>query len=213
LPGGEIPLANKYVFSDAIEQGTSFYFFSKSFNMPFKVADLIFFSSEEYCFIDAPNVILDDKSAFSSNIKIENCTGKEIEVCFNDNCNISVYGLCEGYSCNSEYDYGYIEKNGKRNYFAGNLIYAGIFSSPEIYECNFGRLMKRLMQVSSLYSDEVNFIARNGCGTAMTSNLLAISQTANSASSKSEQSMVILLEDSERLDNQNTAEGECKLWE
>lgn len=218
--GGEITLYSKYVFSDEVEQGSRLYFFSKPFSMPFKVSEIIFLSSEEYCFVSPPDFIKDEVSNLElRNVKIENCTGKEIKVCFNERCNISVYPACEGYLCDSEYDYGSINKNGKTFYYTGSLIYAGIFSSPEVYRCNFERLMIRLQQIALLYSDEVNFIVMRGCGNAMLTGLARLMQAAklaqdeSSSDSLSLTNIVNLKQAANDLDRLNSAQGGCKIYE
>src|SRR3989338_4452091 len=47
-----VGFSNKYVFSDDYEEGKTFYLFSKPFNFPFKVTDVVYLSSlqKKYCF-------------------------------------------------------------------------------------------------------------------------------------------------------------------
>lgn len=211
--GGEISVYNKYVFSNETEQGNIFYFFSKPFEMPFKVSEMIFFSSRQFCFENAPEFIKEEVANLKlANIKIENCTGAEQRVCFNEGCDISVYPACEGSSCESEYDYGSIVRDGRRVYFVGSLLYAGIFSSPDIYECNFYRLMERTEQISSLYNDEAGFLVSNGCGNAMSSNLINLQQAAKNANPESLQSILELRLAGSNLDSQNSAAGGCAIY-
>jgi len=77
----------------------------------------------------------------------------DIDVCFGQgNCKIMVYGECSGI-CDSEsgeYEFGYTMKNGQKEYYIGSLIYGSIFSAPEVYNCNFKRLMR-----NSLWSTEI----------------------------------------------------------
>ena len=70
------------------------------------------------------------------------CDGKS--VCFGSgNCDINIQGYCDDFNCESEYDYGKINNR----IYAGNLLYAGIFSSEENYECN----VKRIMNQTKIY--------------------------------------------------------------
>src|SRR3989344_115280 len=59
-PGEETSLQNKYIFSNSTTQGKNFYIMAKQFEMPFKVADLIFLYDKKYCFVNPPGWIEDD---------------------------------------------------------------------------------------------------------------------------------------------------------
>jgi hypothetical protein len=216
-PSGEITIQNKYIFSDSIEQGTDIYFFSKPFNFPFKVSELIFMSTEQYCFVNAPDFIKSEVSELGiKNINTGNCTGKEVNVCFDNqgkDCNISVYGDCTG-NCDYEtgkYESGHTIKNGKTMYYTGSMIYGTIFADSEVYNCNFKRLMLRIKQICYLYNDEANFLATRGCGNAITSNLMQFAQTADNAQ-QSSQSILLLKDAKEALDSQNSKQLGCGIY-
>jgi hypothetical protein len=217
--GNAISLNNKYVFSEKMEQGRNFKFFSKPFEMPFKVSEMIFIlnADKTYCFDSAPDFIKQDISDLKIQgiLKTDNCTGKEARVCFNSNgagCNVSIFPLCSGIECENEFDYGYTRKDGKMVYYSGSLIYASILSDPDIYQCNFVRLMKRVQQIAYLYNDEQTFLATRGCGTAMSSSLSSLAQAASSADGASEASLVNLLDAAGNAESQNSAQGGCKIW-
>lgn len=218
--GNSISLNNKYVFSEDIEQGKNFKFFSKPFEMPFKVSEIVFMlnTNKEYCFESAPDFLKQDIESLLINgiLKTENCTGKEIRVCFSSQgagCNISVFPLCSGIECENEFDYGYTRKDGKTIYYSGSLIYASILSDTETYTCNFIRLMKRIQQISYLYSDEQTFLVTRGCGTAMSSSLTSLAQAAIAADGTSEASLNNLIEAANNAKLKNEAQGGCKIWE
>ena len=61
-PSAAVSFQNKNIFSNKTEEGKTFYVFSKPFDFPFKVADVIYLSSADnrYCFIDAPESIKDE---------------------------------------------------------------------------------------------------------------------------------------------------------
>ena len=203
-PGGEISITNKYIFSNATEQGRQVYFFSKPFEMPWKISEIIFLTAGKYCFANTPEEIADEISGLNiKSIVLENCSN-EIKVCFNSrNCKINVVGEC--LNCENKYEYGYIEKEGKKLYFSGSLIYGAVFSSPEIYECNVKRLMKRLFQESAILEDETNFLAGK-CGSRSFAVLANLARNL-----KNSQDLILINKEAKNLDGQNEA-SKCKLW-
>ena len=210
-PGVPIKVNNKYIFSEDVEEGKTFYFFVKPFTMPFKVSGLIFLNAGTYCFNGAPEFIQQDLGQVE-NVKFGNCTGKDISVCFGSNCNVSVYGTCSAGYCTSQYDQGYVVKQGKTEYFTGNLMYAAIFSSPESYECNFKRLMLRIESVAELYSEETEFLSSRGCGDTAVTNLIRLSQAAQTASPSSPMSLNLLVDAASKVDEQNSVKGGCQIY-
>ena len=167
-----IELNNKYIFSENIEEGKTLFVFSKKFEMPFYIADLIITSSNNYCFINPDyNIENEIESLSVKNIKIENCSETDISVCFNKGeCDINV--LSE-----DNYETGYIDKDDKRRFFVGNLLYPGIFSSEEIYECNIKRLMNRLVRLTIVYGDKISII-KDKCDPGIDAELLSLNSVA-----------------------------------
>lgn len=218
--GGAITLYNKYVFSDEQEQGSEFYFFSKPFNMPFKVSELIFMSAKKYCFENTPSFIEDEvKGLDLQNVNFEgNCSTTDVTVCFESgDCDIIVRGECYSGLCDSEageYQFGTTLKDGKTLYYTGSLIYGTIFSEPNIYQCNLKRLMMKISQIAYLYKAEVEFLASRGCGTSIGLNLDQMTMAANSAVNSTTNSAILNLNDAaNKLDSQNSAQGGCKIYE
>ncbi len=211
--GGEIN-SIKYIFAEEMIEGKSLYLFSMPFEMPFKVDDLIFISGKNYCFYQAPNEIKKDiqnlnlaNIYFTDNPDDENCTGTK--VCFNSECEISVYGLCEDYTCNSRYDYGKIFKDNEVLYFDNNLLYAAIFSSPEIYECNIKRLMKKFSELADVYTKKIDIIELKGCSSTLGPDLLIMIEDARAL--KSSEDLYILSLKAESIDKKNP-KGTCSLY-
>src|SRR3989344_7828439 len=66
---------NKYIFSDKTEQGKELHVLAKPFEMPYKVADLIFASTKKYCFVNPPDEIEDEITDLD--IKIINVSSNE----------------------------------------------------------------------------------------------------------------------------------------
>src|SRR3989339_656939 len=79
-----VSFVNKYVFSNGFVEGKKFYLFSKPFDMPFKIADLIFITSvnDEYCFVNPPEEISDELLALNQgNLLVNTCSDKEVYEC------------------------------------------------------------------------------------------------------------------------------------
>jgi len=202
------PQYNKYIFSDDVEEGKEFYVFVKSFNLPFKVSDLIFLTSKKYCFISAPDSIKDELESlnmgnFNFTDSKSDCPKVSEKVCFSGSpeCNISVYG---------EYGFkrGYISKDGKKMEYIGPLIYGAIFSSPDVYNCNVKRLKMRVVNLASVYKDEIKILEREGCNSQLDAPL---SQVIALASGESE-NLMVLQDKAEEIEIMNSA-SECRLFE
>lgn len=199
----EIKFRDNYVFSDSIEEGKNFYVFSKPFDFPFRVATFIYFSSssKKYCFIDAPREIEREiQKMEQENLVLEDeCVGDELKVCFrnSNNCDILV-------ESNS------VKKDGKILYYQGSaLMYAAIFSDPEIYECNLQRVMGRINLLSKIYKEKDLLLEVNGCSTNMYQSLINLETLSNSYESSKDlssfNSVIMDLESKNRY-------VECKLW-
>ncbi len=154
--------SNKYIFSNSEIEGKKFYIFSKPFQFPFKISDLIYMTSslDTYCFVDAPYDVEEEISNLNqANLLTENCSAANIQVCFKRaDCDINV-------NDNGEY----VEKNNEILYFTGTgddskaLMYAAIFSDKEVYECQLKRLMLRLRELSILYINKEILTSSQGC--------------------------------------------------
>jgi hypothetical protein len=211
--GVPVDFPNKYIFSNNPIEGKSFYLFSKTFELPFKVADLIYMTSTEdkYCFKNAPSEIKEELEVLTgSNLsanenfftKASDCTSESINVCFSGgtNCNIKVNTISKS-----------VEKEGKIMYYEGNaLMYAAIFSNKEDYECQLDRLMDRTGQLSDIYRDKSNFVFQKiGCDSGLSINLVLLKNMAqNFGDSGTLNTIYTLAEDIDRENNY----GECKLW-
>jgi len=162
-PSVEVGFPNKYIFSDDYEEGREFYVFSKPFEFPFKVADVIYLtpSTEKYCFIDAPEDIekelndLGQENLLTGNCSISN--EEMIRVCFGgsstNGCDVRV-----GYSQR------YVEKNKSTMHFETDaLMYAAIFSNTKIYECQVQRLIARAKGLADIYDKKANLLSQKDC--------------------------------------------------
>ena len=170
---------NKYLFSDSTLVGEKFYVFSKPFEFPYKVSDIFFITSKNYCFKNTPQEIEEELKALSMpNIEFEEsedgCIAQEsTRVCFgpSSNCDISVTGTCTG-NCKSIYDEGTIRKNTVEVSYSGSLLYAGIFSDKGIYDCNVNRLLYRTKELANLYQERIDLLDLKGCDSNLRPDLL-----------------------------------------
>jgi hypothetical protein len=203
----EINIYNKFIFANDSVSGKNLYLFSKPINIPFKVADLIMISSEEYCFYQAPNEIINEVNGLSlKNIKIienlKNCTG--IKVCFgtkDSKCDVFVSGMCEGLNCESKYDYGKVIKNGKTLYYYEGLMYGAIVSSAQIYECNLKRLMNKLNELTTVYKDKIKVIQSENCDSDMQADLNILAGYASNF--KSSEDLFQISQKAKDIDSKN----------
>ncbi|MAG02680.1 hypothetical protein CMI42_05060 [Candidatus Pacearchaeota archaeon] len=202
--GQRITIKDKYVFSDNVLEGKAMYYFSKPYFAGFKVADLLMMYSNNqlYCVHDASAGFREDveglnlKNIIFMNQSVE-CEG--IEVCFNQGrCDINVFE-----------NNNLILKDGEKLYYVDDLIYAAIFSSPEIYECNVKRIKKRFNELGRIYLDKINVIKRVNCD-AKLGDKLALLVNSNFTSSKN---LIELRDRMEEVDtiNQRAQDG-CRVY-
>lgn len=203
-----VSFINKYIFSNRVVEAKEMLIFSKPFEFPFKVSDVIYItpSTDNYCFIDAPNDIEDEIDNLNQkNLLVEDCEDKEyINVCFGGkgDCDIDV-----------NYGSNFVEKSGKIVYFnSDSLMYAAIFSDPIIYNCQIKRLMMRVSSLATIYKNKGDFISRTNCGSSADSELITLINTANTLSSSSELVSPGLLKTLEDLDRKNDINSLCRLW-
>ena len=199
----EVSFLNKYIFSERFSEGRTFYIFSKPFEFPFKVANLMYITSAStnYCFIDAPEDIEDEISDLKQpNLKLEEeCSEDDIKVCFGyGNCDIEV-----------NYDAKKVEKEGELMYFETDaLMYAAIFSDKATYECQLKRLMQRIEQLSNIYLGKSNALSIKGCDPVLNPYLSSLISSASGLSDSDE--LYIINSIVEELEEKNR--GNCKLW-
>lgn len=178
--GAAQSIHNKYIFSQDIEEGKTLYIFSKQFKMPFDVADMIYATTGDYCFVSPPQRISDEIGDLNaSNMQLayrkQECKPKSKSVCFgNSGCEINVYGLCYDMGCNDLYDYGFIQQGNDKSYFNRDaLMYAAIFSKGDLYNCNVKRLLNRISLLSRLYIEKTRLLNARGCMTGKLSDKLS----------------------------------------
>ncbi len=153
---------NRYLFSDDVLKGKEFYVLSKPFDFPFKIGDLIISWSKDkkYCFVDLRNyqdVKKDVEGGNFGNVvnttSTRACDEESIKVCFanpNNDCNIIVgNNKVMHKEKNKEVFYTLFDED-------LGLMYAAIFSDPEIYNCQIKRLAKRAVLLEKLYEQKAS---------------------------------------------------------
>ena len=157
----QVSFPNKYIFAEEGIKGKKFYVFSKPFEFPFKVSDVIYITSEEtnYCFSESPQDIereLENLNQANIFTKEEDFPEECILVCFSGGCDIEVHYEDEG---------GFVKKEGgSKSFFEGDaLMFAAIFSSYENYVCGIDRLMMRAKVLTEIYEKKAAIVAVSNC--------------------------------------------------
>ena len=230
LAGGATSIHNKYIFSSEQNSGEDYYVFSKGFDFPYEVADLIFLTPEDYCFINAPDEVVDEVLGLSiPNIEVDHPTGvplgvglpgstsdgancsvaEAVRVCFGngDGCDVMVYGSCQS-GCDSVFDEGTVVKGSSDMKYVGSLMYGAIFSDKEVYDCNVERLMYRAGKIAEEFSVKTDLMDARGCGTNMKADLVVWSGLLMNATSDS---LLGLRTMSDVIDKKNSREV-CGVW-
>ena len=200
-------ISNKYIFSTNPVEGKKFYLFSKPFEMPFKVGDLIYLTSASnfYCFKNAPKEIEEEISNLKAqnpllNFAVEECPENSINVCFGS-------ALCE---INVDYDGKYVKKNSKKMVFESDaLMYAAIFSDKENYECQIQRLMQRTSQLAKIYKEKENIILTQNCELKLSPDLTELINLAENLDSTLDLEKITELAENLQIKNEYV---QCRLW-
>ena len=214
-PGVPSAFQNKYLFSKNTLEGKEIFVFAKPFKMPFKVADLLFAWTDQYCFVNPPNGIEEDITSLNlPRINITTspslCSSNSEIVCFSsatEECSIKVFQ-----------DSKRIRKNGLDLYYEDNtvnfgenpnaLIYGAIFADPGIYECQVNRLLARTSELSNVYIDKTEFLSSRGCASNLAADLRTFSEISKISSSRQLQTIKLTAEQLERRNDGLS----CKLF-
>lgn len=221
LAGGATSVHNKYIFSKEQNEGLDYYVFSKPWNFPYKVSDLIFLSSGGYCFLNAPEAVRDEVLSLGiENIVFDDCPqldnnyqtgqGHFEKVCFGggNDCDSIVYGECSGRNCDSVYDVGVVSKRGEELEYVGSLMWGAIFSDAAVYDCNVERLMFRTGKIAEIFSSKADFMDARNCGTNLKGDLIAWEGMVEGATSEDLGSLQGM---ADSLEKKNGGEI-CKIW-
>ena len=209
--GFPIKSYNKYIFSPSFMQDKQIYAFSKPLEMPFKVANLLFIWSDDYCFLNPTNEIEKEISSLRLNKMnvtddLTKCDKKAKKVCFYSNLP----------SCDVVVDPSQktvVWKGKGAVYYEGSLIYGAILSEPEVYECQFKRLMKRTSSLAILYNAKSENIAARGegCSSDLQGDLIDLASESGNVSSSIDIRNIYF--SAQKLENKNDKITNCKLWD
>ena len=202
---------NRYIFSNCPVEGKRFYLFSKPLNLPFKVGDMIYLSSENefYCFQNPPNKTKEElKNLNQPNIIVNNCSedillqNSTTEVCF---------GSASDCDVNVDYENQIIKRDEENIPFLNDaLMYAGIFSDIETYKCQLKRLLDRVEKLSSVYIEKSNIVSSICSSNELKAPLLVLKERAKNYEEPS--NLVALSNVIKTLEERNEASWGCRLW-
>lgn len=185
--------STRYVFSNDSLEGTHVHTFAAPFTFPYKVGDVFFLYTEQYCLVDAPETVrsfVDQLGTNSFNLSDskQHCSPTAVSVCFNrGDCDITVR--------TSDGIQGSVTKNRQTVEYYDTLLYGALVASPERYICEVARLRKRAAGLATLYMNKASLLAREGCSTNLEADLLYFStQLESSASFSTVQSLAEELE-------------------
>jgi len=165
-------IKNKYIFSEKNFTKKEFWVFSKPLELPWRVDDLIYLVSDEYCFVNPPANIGKELTIINASvITVDDCKDNAIKVCFNGetSCGISVDYHTGAIS------YGTVRKS---SFASDALMYAAIFSDNSIYTCNVKRLLSRSAVQTNIFLGQAETLNDKGCDTASLISKLGQYQTA-----------------------------------
>jgi len=202
-PGIGSNVKNRYLFLENPVQGKNFYVFSKPFEFPFKITDLMYIISENdnYCFKNAPSNIKEEIIQLKpKSIFIEDCPDNSIKVCFN-------MGVCD---INVNTNSNYVQKNNTIMYFEeDSLMYATIFSPKQYYECQLNRLISREKILIDIYIEKADIISNQKCYSSIKNELIELKNLLNNFRDSDDLSSIYSKIISINNKNKNS---KCRLW-
>lgn len=213
--GLEVPIKDKYVFTEKsieIMNYMNLSVFSRPIELPYHISDALIMYSQEYCFFKPPYSVFEDIDDLElpyiteESKSLKKCKG--ITVCFDTDpvsCDIKVFGK------DTSYDYGYVLRDGKKLYYVENLVYAAIFSSPDIYECNVKRLMAKQKELSEVYFGKSLVIIRSNCENKLGPSLQKMTDLASKYSTTQDLGAIYSAAEEINLLNRGMASN-CELY-
>jgi hypothetical protein len=205
--GVESTSKDVYIFSDKQLQGKEMKVVSLGFSFPYDIASLLILYTKYYCFVNAPNYVLDeiDQLGLNESIRVSfsksNCPTNSVKVCFSEEtCDVNVDVVSNS-----------VKKSGKTVYYEGNLLYGAIFADTELYECGVSRIIKRASALATLYTSKAAIVQGEGCTSAqgLGSDLLEYKRSLSTYTSSRDLKNLALKSDVLKEDNDNVL---CKLF-
>lgn len=148
---------NKYIFAENFNQ-KDIWIFSKPFEMPWRVDDLIYIISKDYCFVNSPEDIKKELNGLNSSFikavdEIRGCKSDDIKVCF------AITG-CDVYI---DYMQKTVKTSRKTMPFLDDSTMLGAVFDQSNYDCNLKRLLSRLDLQTAIMIEKANIISSRGC--------------------------------------------------
>lgn len=205
---------NKYIFSENPSQGKKFYVFSKPFEIPYKVADLIYVlsSDKKYCFLDADRIRDGDLEKEIKNMKQPSLLIDSEDDCADEygGINVCFYNLND---CDVRIHYGegYMTKTQGSLEFEGDaLMFAALISDEETYECQISRLIQRAESLAEIYTQKYELMNQEiHCGSDLTVELMIFNEALKKYPKESSLSDIAWAAENLGLANERS---ECPLW-
>lgn len=200
-----------YVFSQSSMESNQLYSVVKPLNMPFKIGNIVVLWSEPQCFVNPPAIVeeeIEELGLSQSGIEVKSsassCKRTARVICF---------GPSGGKECDAVVDTGQKKVTQGKSvvYYEEPLLYAAAIASPELYECQVKRMLKRGAELAELYEGKSALVAARsvqGCSSSLQSGLQGYSSLAKNASSRDLDRIYGMALELER-ENKATV---CPLW-
>ncbi len=206
---------DKYIFTESSIYSKNLQVISKPFNMPWRVADLIYLFSRDraYCFVGMTGSTIEEEFGAGttgmniSNFKFKDTKadcGNSITVCYGSGCDIVI-----------DFEYSRVVKGTREFPFIDDsTMYAAIFSSYDIYACNMKRVAQRIRYETEVYRNKARALGVKGCSSIFS--LEALDQSANQVinsrtSAELASSIYTLRAAADALNSQNMG-ADCSLY-
>jgi len=200
----EISFENLYLFFPDEFETKKIYAFSKSFELPFKIANVIFLvdAEKKYCFVSAPRDIKNELQNTGIDVfEFEACSKNSNRICFEQNpeCNVTV-----------DLSSKKVTRDGETSSFEGDaLMYGAIFSDKENYECEVQRVLKRAHELSLIYEIKSYTLLKRGCDSPLKTEFGKIRNLLDSYGDSRDLERIAELAEEMNSINKN---AECNLW-
>ena len=170
---------DKYIFSENSIYSKNLQVISKPFNMPWRTVDLIYLFSRDkaYCFVGmSSSATYEEFGPGNTGMNISSFKFVDDEM-WCDKLLDDITVCSSGCDINIDYQNSRVVKSGKEFPFVDDAsMYAAIFSSYEIYECNMKRVAQRIRFEIEVYRNKARSLGAKGCTAVF--NLESLDQSA-----------------------------------
>ncbi len=157
---------DKYIFSENSIYSKNLQVISKPFNMPWRTADMIYLFSRDrdYCFVGMRGSRIEEEFGPSNTgMNISSFKFVDDEM-WCDKLLDDITVCYSGCDININFEYSKVVKGSKEFPFIDDAsMYAAIFSSYEMYECNMKRVAQRIKNEVEVYRNKARALGARGC--------------------------------------------------